>query len=86
MAIKAGCGVDPWGRTLAAHGRTVRMMSPAYARNNVKADRTDDHDIDAIAEAGAHPMMRFVAIAFEAQVDVQTLDRVRHQFAGDARR
>jgi transposase len=35
-------------------------MSPEYVRPYVKAQKTDDRDAEAIAEAATRPRMRFV--------------------------
>ena len=37
VAMEACCGVHHMGRTLAAQGHTVRLMSPEYVRPYVKA-------------------------------------------------
>jgi transposase len=71
------------GRTLAAQGHTVRLMSPEYVRPYVKAQKNDDRDAEAIAEAATRPTMRFVALKSEAQLDMQTLHRVRDQLVGE---
>ena len=52
-------------------------MSPEYVRPYVKAQKNDDRDAEAIAEAATRPTMRFVALKTEAQLDVQVLHRVR---------
>ena len=77
VATEACCGAHHIGRTLAAHGHTVRLMSPEYVRPYVKAQKNDDRDAEAIAEAATRPTMRFVALKSEEQLDIQTLHRVR---------
>jgi transposase len=52
-------------------------MSPEYVRPYVKAHKNDDRDAEAIAEAASRPTMRFVELKSEAQLDLQTLHRVR---------
>jgi transposase len=52
-------------------------MSPEYVRPYVKAQKNDDRDAEAIAEAATRPTMRFVALKSEKQLDVQVLHRVR---------
>jgi transposase len=39
------------GRQLAAQGHTARLISPEYGRPYVKAQKNDDRDAEAIAEA-----------------------------------
>lgn len=57
-------------------------MSPEYVRPYVKAQKNDDRDAEAIAEAATRPTMRFVALKTEAQLDVQVLHRVRDRLVG----
>ena len=77
VAMEACCGAHHLGRVLAAQGHTVRLMSPEYVRPYVKAQKNDDRDAEAIAEAATRPTMRFVELKSEAQLDLQTLHRVR---------
>ena len=42
-------------------GHQVRLMSPEYVRPYVKAQKNDDRDAEAIAEAATRPTMRFVS-------------------------
>jgi len=83
VAMEACCGAHHMGRALAAQGHTIRLMSPEYVRPYVKAHKNDDRDAEAIAEAATRPTMRFVALKSEAQLDVQTLHRVRDQLVGE---
>lgn len=77
VAMEACCGAHHMGRTLAAQGHEVRLMSPEYVRPYVKAQKNDDRDAEAIAEAATRPTMRFVELKSEEQLDMQTLHRVR---------
>jgi transposase len=81
--MEACCGAHHMGRALAAQGHTIRLMSPEYVRPYVKAQKNDDRDAEAIAEAATRPTMRFVALKAEAQLDMQTLHRVRDQRFGE---
>src|SRR6185436_20461069 len=83
VAMEACCGAHHLGRILQAQGHTVRLMSPEYVRPYVKAHKNDDRDAEAIAEAATRPTMRFVAIKSEAQLDMQTLHRVRDRLVGE---
>ena len=83
VAMEACCGAHHMGRALTAQGHTVRLMSPEYVRPYVKAHKNDDRDAEAIAEAATRPTMRFVALKSEAQLDMQTLHRVRDQLVGE---
>lgn len=41
VAMEACCGAHHMGRTLAAQGHTVRLMSPEYVRPYVKAQKNE---------------------------------------------
>jgi hypothetical protein len=58
-------------------------MSPEYVRPYVKAQKNDDRDAEAIAEAATRPTMRFVELKSESQLDVQTLHRARDRLVGE---
>jgi transposase len=77
MAMEACCGAHYLGRLLASQGHEVRLMSPEYVRPYVKAQKNDDRDAEAIAEAASRPTMRFVELKSEKQLDLQSLHRVR---------
>ena len=82
VAMEACCGAHHLGRQLEAQGHEVRLMSPEYVRPYVKAQKNDDRDAEAIAEAATRPTMRFVAVKTEAQLDVQILHRARDRLVG----
>lgn len=83
VAMEACCGAHHMGRGLARQGHAVRLMSPEYVRPYVKAQKNDDRDAEAIAEAATRPTMRFVELKTEEQLDMQTLHRIRDQLVGD---
>jgi transposase len=87
MAMEACCGAHHMahhmGRALAALGHEIRLMSPEYVRPYVKAQKNDDRDAEAIAEAATRPTMRFVELKSEEQLDIQTLHRVRDRLVGE---
>lgn len=62
VAMEACCGAHHLGRLLAAQGHTVRLMAPEYVRPYVKAQKNDERDAEAIAEAATRPTMRFVEL------------------------
>ena len=82
IAMEACCGAHHLGRLLVTRGHEVRLMSPEYVRPYVKAQKNDERDAEAIAEAATRPTMRFVALKTEAQLDVQVLHRVRDRLVG----
>lgn len=83
VAMEACCGAHHMGRALASQGHAIRLMSPEYVRPYVKAQKNDDRDAEAIAEAATRPTMRFVELKSEEQLDMQTLHRVRDQLVGE---
>ncbi|ETX27244.1 transposase [Roseivivax isoporae LMG 25204] len=83
MAMEACCGAHHVGRALAEFGHEIRLMSPEYVRPYVKAQKNDDRDAEAIAEAATRPTMRFVELKSEEQLDVQTLHRVRDRLVSE---
>ena len=83
VAVEACCGAHHLGRLVAAQGHIVRLMSPEYVRPYVKAQKNDDRDAEAIAEAASRPTMRFVELKSEEQLDMQTLHRARDRLVGE---
>ena len=83
IAMEACCGAHHLGRVFSAQAHTVRLMSPEYVRPYVKAQKNDDRDAEAIAEAATRPTMRFVALKSEEQLDMQTLHRARDRAVGE---
>ena len=86
VAMEACCGAHHLGRVLDGQGHTVRLMSPEYVRPYVKAQKNDERDAEAIAEAATRPTMRFVELKSEEQLDLQTLHRARDRLVGARRR
>jgi transposase len=86
VAMEACCGAHHLGRVFAAQGHEVRLMAPEYVAPYVKAQKNDDRDAEAIAEAATRPTMRFVALKSEAQLDQQTLHRTRSRLVNSRTR
>ena len=83
VAMEACCGAHHLGRLFAGFGHEVRLMSPEYVRPYVKAQKNDDRDAEAIAEAASRPTMRFVDLKSQDQLDIQTLHRVRSRLVAE---
>lgn len=83
VAMEACCGAHHLGRVFAEEGHEVRLMSPEYVRPYVKAQKNDDRDAEAIAEAVTRPTMRFVPVKSQGQSDLQSLHRARERLVGD---
>jgi transposase len=60
----------------------VRLMSPGYVRPYVKAQKNDDLDAKAIAEAATRPTMCFVTLKTKERLEVQLLHCVRNRLVG----
>ena len=86
VAMEACCGAHFLGRLFASQGHTVRLMSPEYVAPYVKAQKTDDRDAEAIAEAATRPTMRLVTLKSEAQLDLQVLHRARQRLVAERTR
>ena len=55
-------------------------------RPYVKAQKNDDRDAEAIAEAATPPTMRFFELKTDEQLDAQSLHRVRDRWSVSAPR
>lgn len=82
IAMGSCCGAHHIGRLFAGQGHEVRLMPPEYVRPYVKAQKNDDRDAEAIAEAASRPTMRFVTLKTEEQLDMQSVHRVRQRPVG----
>jgi transposase len=82
IGMEACCGAHYLGRSLEAQGHTVRLMPPQYVKPFVKSNKNDYRDAEANAEAVQRPTMRFVPLKSEAQLDLQTIHRVRQRLVG----
>jgi transposase len=82
VAMEACCGAHYLGRRLVVQGHQVKLMPPEYVRPYVKAQKNDDRDAEAIAEAATRPTMRFVELKSQEQLDIQSLHRVRSRLVG----
>src|SRR3546814_12544756 len=52
VAMEACCGAHHVGRLFAAQGHEVRLMSPAYVRPYVRAQKNDDNDAAGDPKSG----------------------------------
>jgi transposase len=76
------CGTaHHWGRRLRALGHEVRLIPPAYAKADVRRNKTDPADAEAICEAVSRPSRRFVAIKSEADQAMAAVHRVRERLS-----
>lgn len=82
IGMEACSGAHHLARALQAQGHTARLMPPQYVKPFVKANKNDYRDAEANAEAVRRPTMRFVPVKTEAQLDLQTIHRVRQRLVG----
>ena len=82
VAMESCCGAHHLGHALSGQGHIVKLMSPEYVRPYVKAQKNDDRDAEAIAEATTRPTMRFVELKRQDQLDLQILHRARERLVG----
>ena len=80
VGIEACASSHYWSRELQALGHSVRLMPPAYVRPDVKRQKNDMADAEAICEAVTRANMRFVPTKTPAQQSGLTLHRTRHLF------
>ena len=66
--MEACGGAHHLGRVFVGQGHAVRLMSPEYVRPYVKAQKNDELDAEAIAEAATRPTMRFVEVKSQARI------------------
>ncbi len=82
MGIEACPGAHFLARILLKQGHDVKLMPAEYVRSFVKSNKNDYVDAEAIVEAVQRPTMRFVPVKNEAQLDLQSLHRVRDRWIG----
>jgi transposase len=80
IGMEACGGSHFLGRALRDQGHEVRLIPAQYVKPFVKTNKSDYIDAEAIAEAVGRPTMRFVPIKTDAQLDMQSLHRVRERW------
>jgi transposase len=78
VGIEACASSHHWSRELQSLGHTVRLMPPAYVKPQVKRQKNDAADAEAICEAVTRVNMRFVATKTPEQQSCLMLHRTRH--------
>jgi transposase len=78
IGIEACASSHHWSRELQALGHSVRLMPPAYVKSDVKRQRNDVADAEAICEAVSRANMRFVPTKTPEQQSCLMLHRTRH--------
>jgi transposase len=80
IGMEACGGAHFWARKLMRQGHTVKLMAPQFVKPYVKTNKNDAADAEAICEAVARPMMRFVPIKNAEQQALLALHRARQGF------
>src|ERR1700741_2109146 len=83
VGMEAGSGAPHWGRLVAAHGHTVRLIAPKFVipyRLSGKRGKNDAADAAAICEAVTRPSMRFVPPKSVQQQSELMVHRARQGF------
>jgi transposase len=78
IGIEACASSHHWSRELQALGHSVRLMPPAYVKPDVKRQKNDMADAEAICEAVSRANMRFVPTKTPEQQSCLMLHRTRH--------
>jgi transposase len=85
IGIEATQGAHYWARALRALGHEVRLLAPQFVKPNLKSQKNDANDAEAICEALSRPNMRFVPGKPIEQQDLQALHRIRSRLIGSGR-
>jgi hypothetical protein len=79
VAMEACPASQFWAREFTRAGHTVRMISPQYVTPDVKRQKNDAADAEAIVEAATRPNMRFVEPKTAEQQARAVVFRVRQK-------
>jgi transposase len=83
LGMEACGGAHDWARRFREHGQQVKLMAPQFVKPDVKSNKNDSRDAEAMADAVTRPTMRFVPTKDVAQPDMQALHRVRERLMGE---
>lgn len=77
IGMEACGGSNHWARKFRTFGHDVSIMGAQFVKPDVKSNKNDELDAEAICEAVQRPTMRFVAAKTIEQQDIQSLHRMR---------
>ncbi|QDA35707.1 IS110 family transposase (plasmid) [Paracoccus liaowanqingii] len=82
VAMEACATSHHWARTLADLGHEARLIAPKFVKPNVKNQKNDMADAEAIWEATRRPTLRFVKVRTPEQQGLGTVLRLRDLLIG----
>ena len=77
--MEACAGAHHWARLLMEKGYNVKIIPPQFVTPNVKSNKNDANDADAICEVMSRPNMRYVKAKTVEQQDIQAAHRIRNE-------
>src|ERR1700677_3068071 len=83
IGMEACASAHHWARTLQRFGHTVRLIAAQFVKPDVKTNKNDVADAEAICEAVGRPNMRFVPVKSAEQLAVQAVHRIRTRMVAD---
>jgi transposase len=75
--MEACSSAQYWARELQQLGHTVKLLSPQFGKPDVKGNKNDSRDAEAICEAVSRPPLRFVPLKTVESQDIQAIHRMR---------
>nr|WP_296223387.1 transposase [Ralstonia sp. UBA689] len=80
VAMESWPGSQYWGRRFQSAGHTVRVIPAQFVKPDLKSNKKDFNDAEAIAEAASRGTMRTVPLKSNDQLEMQATHRVRQRF------
>jgi len=75
VGMEACASAHHWARTIEKFGHAVKLIATQFVKPDVKTNKNDAADAEAICEAVSRPQMRFVPIKNAEQQAVLALHR-----------
>src|SRR6202008_4228347 len=80
VGMEACATAHHWGREIERLVPRVRLIAPRYVKADVKIQKNDAADAEAICEAVTRPTTRFVELKTSEQQSILVLHRIRQLF------
>jgi transposase len=75
------CGTAPyWGRVAQGHGHRVSLLPVRYVKPDLRGNKTDRTDVDALLDAVRTGHIAPVTVKIAAQQELVALHRIREQW------